>query len=192
MARAFYTIGHSTRTIAGFAALLQSVGVGRVVDVRSVPRSRTNSQYNVTVLPAHLAAYAIEYEHLADLGGLRRRSESVAAHVNGFWRHPGFHNYADYALSQAFDRGLDRLLALGTDDTCALMCAEAVWWRCHRRIIADYLLARGAAVYHLMGSDRIQPARLTPGAQTSNDGKVTYPAGGMLDPIVNTEITWIY
>ena len=94
--------------------------------------------------------------------------------VNGFWENQSFHNYADYALSDEFAAALDELLAISSDRRCAIMCAEAVWWRCHRRIISDYLLARGRTVCHLMGGGRVDPARLTPGAKPE-DGKVFYP-----------------
>ena len=111
---------------------------------------------------------------MANLGGLRGRSHEVPPEVNAFWDNQSFHNYADYALSDDFAAGLEELLELGAGRRCAIMCAEAVWWRCHRRIIADYLLARGRGVFHLMGSNRVDPARLTPAA-TLADGAITYP-----------------
>ena len=97
--------------------------------------------------------------------------------MNGFWENQSFHNYADYALSGEFERGLDRLTSLAAKRPTAIMCAEAVWWRCHRRIIADYLLIRGWEVIHLMGEGRIEPAKLTPGAR-EHDGQIVYPAEG--------------
>jgi uncharacterized protein (DUF488 family) len=170
-----FTVGHSTRSIPEFADLLRAGPVELVVDVRTVPRSRQNPQYNEDVLAAELAKYQIDYEHMADLGGLRGRSKDVPPAVNGFWENQSFHNYADYALSSEFSAGLDDLLELSSARRCAVMCAEAVWWRCHRRIIADYLLARGRPVFHLMGAGRLEAAKLTPGAKII-DGTITYPA----------------
>ena len=170
-----YTIGHSTRSIPEFCDLLRRGPVELVVDVRTVPRSRRNPQYNEDVLGGELLPYQVSYCRIADLGGLRARSSAIAPEVNGFWENQSFHNYADYALSDQFADALGQLLHISATRRCAIMCAEAVWWRCHRRIIADYLLARGRAVLHLLGADRIDPARLTPGAEIE-DGKVLYPA----------------
>lgn len=150
-----------------------------VIDVRTVPRSRTNPQYNFDVLPDELAQFGIGYERIAELGGLRRRSKSVPADVNAFWENQSFHNYADYALSEEFQQGLERLESVAAECRSAIMCAEAVWWRCHRRIIADYLLLDGWTVIHLMGEGRTEPARLTPAA-TERDGHLVYPAA---DPV---------
>lgn len=176
MANPFYTIGHSTRPLDEFIALLQSADVTLVVDVRTVPRSRTNPQYNSDVLPAALLKNHIGYEHIAALGGLRARQRQVPADVNGFWENESFHNYADYAMGEQFREGLARLRELGRTPRCAIMCAEAVWWRCHRRIIADYLLAAGETVLHIMGPANIVPARLTDGAKLGSAGVLTYPA----------------
>jgi uncharacterized protein (DUF488 family) len=170
-----YTIGHSTATIAEFVDLLRVGEVGMVVDVRTVPRSRHNPQYNLDVLADELAPFQIGHEYVRELGGLRGKSHDVGPEVNGLWRNQSFHNYADYALSGGFAQGLARLLELAAGQRCAIMCAEAVWWRCHRRIIADYLLARGLAVTHLMWPHRAEPASLTPGA-VIRDERVTYPA----------------
>ncbi len=170
-----YTIGHSTRSIEGFVDLLRSGGVQHLVDVRTIPRSRTNPQYNLDTLPDTLAQCQIRYTIIPELGGRRSRQPGVAPEINGYWANQSFHNYADYAMSEAFRHGLDELTAISAQTRCAIMCAEAVWWRCHRRIIADYLLADGRAVLHLMGKDRIEPAKITPGAVRS--GRVlTYPS----------------
>ena len=169
------TIGHSTRTIEEFVALLRTGEVSMVVDVRTIPRSRTNPDYNLDRLPAALAQRDIGHIRIAELGGLRKRSPGVPDGLNGYWKNRSFHNYADYALSDDFAAGLGRLLELSRDRTCAIMCSEAVWWRCHRRIIADYLILRGREVVHLMGDSRLEPAGLTPGAVPSGD-VVTYPA----------------
>ena len=169
-----FTIGHSTRSIPDFVDLLRCGRVDRVIDVRTVPRSRRNPQYNEDVLGDELGPYQLTYGRIADLGGLRSRSADVAPDVNAFWVNQSFHNYADYALSAKFQAALDELLETAAQRRCAIMCAEAVWWRCHRRIITDYLLVRGRSVFHLMGQDRIDPAKLTPAA-TPEDGKITYP-----------------
>jgi uncharacterized protein (DUF488 family) len=172
--RPVFTIGHSTRTIPEFAAILGNAGVELVVDVRTVPRSRTNPQYNEQVLPAELEPFGIAALRIAELGGLRSRSHEVPPALNGWWQNRSFHNYADYALSDSFADGLAALVALADQRPTAIMCSEAVWWRCHRRIIADYLLLGGRQVFHLMGGGRIEPASLTAGAEP-RDGKLTYP-----------------
>lgn len=175
-----YTVGHSTRTIPEFVELLRAGGVQLVIDVRTVPRSRANPQYNADALPGALAEWQIGYDRIAELGGLRGRSHDVAPEVNGFWENQSFHNYADYALSDAFAEGLDRLSRFADERPTAIMCSEAVWWRCHRRIIADYLLMRGRAVLHLMGKDRVDPARMTAGARR-RDGHLVYPVAAPAD-----------
>ena len=172
----FFTIGHSTRLIGEFIDLLADWKVGLVVDVRTIPRSRTNPQYNRETLPRSLSESQIAYEHIAELGGRRSRAREIPPHVNGFWENQSFHNYADYAMGEAFHLGLTRLRDLGHVRCCAVMCAEAVWWRCHRRIIADYLLAAGERVFHILGPDAVTPASLTKVATAHPDGALTYPA----------------
>ncbi len=176
MTNPFYTIGHSTRSIDEFIGLLRAAEVRLVADVRTVPRSRRNPQFNRETLPATLAECQIGYEHIATLGGLRGHSSDVAPSVNGFWQNQSFHNYADYAMSESFRDGLARLRELGHAMPTAIMCAEAVWWQCHRRIITDYLLAAGERVLHIMAAGRIEPAQMTEGAKPSPQGTVTYPA----------------
>ena len=175
MALTFFTIGHSTRSIGEFIELLVASKIGVVVDVRTVPRSRTNPQYNRDALPASLSGFQIAYQHIAELGGLRPRSRNVRPAVNGFWENQSFHNYADYAMSADFRSGLARLREIGSVRHCAIMCAEAVWWRCHRRIITDYLLAAGEQVFHIMGPGKIAQATLTKVARPHSDGTLTYP-----------------
>src|SRR5947208_17147744 len=174
MGNAVFTIGHSTRSAGELVALLKGAGVERLVDVRSVPRSRSNPQFNADALPERLAASGIGYTHLAALGGLRHHPKGAPPSVNALWRSDAFRNYADYAMTPAFRAGLDQLCGLAHDERCAIMCAEAVWWRCHRRIIADYLLARGVAVTHIMGSAKLDPATPTPGSRTRPDGTILY------------------
>jgi len=171
----YFTVGHSTRPLAEFIDLLEPNGVARVIDVRSFPRSRTNAQYNVESLPAALESHGIGYEHMPALGGKRGRSRDVPEDTNAFWDVEGFHNYADYALGDEFRRGLERLLAIGDRERVAVMCAEAVWWRCHRRIIADYLLAVDRDVWHILARDNVEPARITAAARPGPAGTLVYP-----------------
>jgi uncharacterized protein (DUF488 family) len=171
-----FTIGHSTHPIDEFIRMLQQAAIVRVVDVRSIPRSRTNPQFNTDVLSESLASAGIGYLHLAALGGRRHRPKGAPPSPNPLWRHQAFRNYADYALTEAFRGGLDELEALAKTERCAIMCSEAVWWRCHRRIISDYLLAGGITVAHIMGPGKIDPATLTPGARKLPDGHVIYEA----------------
>ena len=173
----FFTIGHSTRSADEFVGLLKGAGVTFVADVRTVPRSRTNPQYNRDVLPQALSKFQINYEHIAALGGLRGHTRDVAESVNAFWQNQSFHNYADYAMSDNFRDGLLRLRNQGHTKRCAIMCAEAVWWRCHRRIIADYLLSAGETVFHILGDNRVEEARLTEAAIAGPNGTLVYPAG---------------
>jgi uncharacterized protein (DUF488 family) len=175
MSRDYCTIGHSTRPLEEFVAMLREGAADLVVDVRAIPRSRTNPLYNRDALPRNLAPFQIGYEHVADLGGRRSKAAGVPDDVNAFWQNRSCRNYADYALSDAFEAGLSRLMQLGETRRCAIMCSEAVWWRCHRRIIADYLLHRGEAVLHLMGPGHVEPASITPAAVASEHGKLLYP-----------------
>jgi uncharacterized protein (DUF488 family) len=170
-----FTIGHSTRTIAEFVELLRAGEVRLVVDIRSFPRSRTNPQYNVDVLPGELERFEIAHMRIAELGGLRGGSRGIPAEVNGFWENRSFHNYADYALTEAFRSGFAQLLEVSAARRTAIMCAEAVWWRCHRRIVADYLINAGRSVFHLMGTNEVIPARVTEAAVAVSGG-LNYPA----------------
>ncbi len=175
MSHPFFTIGHSTRSVAKLAELLRQSQVEQLVDVRTIPRSRTNPQFNADVLPDALAPFQIGYEHIAALGGLRGKRKAAGPSPNTFWRVKSFQNYADYALTAGFGSGLARLKAIGQEHRCAIMCAEAVWWRCHRRIIADYLLAGGADVFHIMGPGHVDAATLTPGAVVRARDAIVYP-----------------
>ncbi len=153
---AYFTVGHSTRSVSELVALLQNAGVKLLADVRAIPRSRTNPQFNIEALPPELAANGMGYEHFPELGG--RRGRALADSPNEFWEHASFRNYADYA---------------GTPT--AIMCAEAVWWRCHRRIVADYLIAAGDTVFHILAAGKIEPAKLTPAARRTPEGILVYP-----------------
>jgi uncharacterized protein (DUF488 family) len=175
MTHRFFTIGHSTRTVDEFLDLLRPQEVKLIVDVRTIPRSRTNPQYDATKLAEALSGFDIGYEHIAELGGLRGKKRDVPADVNAFWENQRFHNYADYAMSDEFRSGLARLRQLGHGATSAIMCAEAVWWRCHRRIIADYLITAGETVFHILGTNHVVPASITPGAVPTASGTLSYP-----------------
>jgi uncharacterized protein (DUF488 family) len=170
-----FTIGHSTRTLAEFVALLRQVDVTLLVDVRSFPRSRATPQFNGDTMPKILAAASIGYRHLRALGGRRHHRKSAPPSLNVYWRVAAFRNYADYAGTEEFRAALNGLSALARNNRCAIMCAEAVWWRCHRRIIADHLLAQGWRVEHIMGPRQVVEAALTPGARVMGDGSLVYP-----------------
>jgi uncharacterized protein (DUF488 family) len=178
----FFTIGHSTRSLEALLELLKEVHIDLVADIRTIPRSRTNPQFNKSALPDALAAFDVSYEHMAALGGLRGKARTSPPDVNGFWTNESFHNYADYALSAEFHAGLGHLLGEGHRLRCTLMCSEALWWRCHRRIVADYLIAAGETVFHIMDQGRLEPARLTPGAVVQSGGTIVYPATKGSDP----------
>lgn len=174
MAKPFFTIGHSRRPIEEFVALLRAAEVRLVVDVRRVPRSRNNPQYAQDILSAKLNTSDLDYIHIPELGGLRSRSPVPRA-VNAFWQNESFHNYADYAIGDEFQLGLRQLRQLGHAQQCAIMCAEIVWWRCHRRIIADYLIAAGETVIHILSPGRRQLATSTETLVRCPNGTLVYP-----------------
>ncbi|HEX2650056.1 MAG TPA: DUF488 domain-containing protein [Burkholderiales bacterium] len=166
-----YTVGHSTRAAADFLELLRSHGVQRVVDVRTVPKSRHNPQFGQENLRASLESAGIGYTHMPALGGLRRaRADSP----NAGWHNASFRGYADYMQTPEFAGGLEALIALAERERIAVMCAEAVPWRCHRSLIADALLARGIASEDISSPTRTVPHRMTPFAKV-NGTAVTYP-----------------
>ena len=165
-----FTIGHSTRTLDSFIELLRTRGIKRLVDVRRVPRSRQNPQFNLDTLPEMLCAADIEYAHIGGLGGLRRaRPDSL----NTGWRNTSFRGYADYMQTPEFEVGLETLIQIAADQPAAIMCAEAVPWRCHRSLIADALKVRGWAVQHIISASRMQPHSLTSFAKVQG-GQITY------------------
>jgi len=171
----FYTIGHSTWSIEAFIALLREAGVELAIDVRTVPKSRHNPQFNTDVLAQSLQEAGIAYRHMAALGGLRSARKDGHPSPNRFWDNENFRNFADYTATAAFKQGLEELRRLGRAKVCAIMCAEAVWWSCHRRIITDYLLAAGETVIHIMGEGHLDEAHMTEAAVTGRDGVITYP-----------------
>ena len=170
----FFTIGHSTRTLLDFVEVLRAYKIEIVIDVRHIPRSYANPQFNRETLANSLSSFQIDYTHIAELGGLRGKQLGAVPSRNGFWRVRAFQNYADYALTPQFHAGLERLRRLGHARCSVVMCAEVLWWRCHRRIISDHLLAEGVTVAHIMGRNRIDLAKLTPGARLLG-GKIVYP-----------------
>jgi uncharacterized protein (DUF488 family) len=166
-----YTIGHSTRPFASFLRLLRAHGVGRVLDVRTVPRSRHNPQYDRATLSPALHRAGLHYRHLPGLGGLRHpRRDSI----NRGWTNTGFRGYADYMQTPAFAAALDRAIALAREEPAVLMCAEAVPWRCHRSLIADALIVRGIAAEEITSGIRTRPHVLTPWAVVDGT-RITYP-----------------
>lgn len=173
MTSPIFTIGHSTRALEEFIGLLGEAGVELLVDVRAFPRSRRQPQFNPDTMPEALGPAGIGYAHLPALGG--RRGKAPGPSPNTGWREEAFRNYADHALMPEFRAGFEELMRLAGERPAAIMCAEALWWQCHRRIVADYLLAAGAEVRHIMGPGKIEPARITPGAVVQADGTVLYP-----------------
>ena len=166
-----FTVGHSTRPIDEFLALLTGHRIARLVDVRTVPRSRHNPQFGSDLLPPALDRAGIAYTHLPALGGLRHtRTDSP----NTAWKNASFRGYADYMLTPDFDRALDDLIAMVARERVAIMCAEAVPWRCHRSLIADALTARGIPVTHILSAGRTQPHTMTSFAHVEGT-QVTYP-----------------
>lgn len=166
------TVGHSTRTIDEFLDLLKAHGVEAVVDVRTVPRSRHNPQFNHDTLPASLKAEGIEYIHMPRLGGLRHARKDSR---NTGWRNSSFRGFADYMQTEEFETGIKELIELSRDGRIAVMCAEAVPWRCHRSLIADALSVRNIKVEHIMGPKKLQEHKLTPFARIKGV-EITYPA----------------
>ena len=176
MTNPFYTIGHSTRSLDEFTTLLKSAELGLVADVRTMPRSRSNPQYNSAALAEFLSTLDIGYVHVAALGGLRGRQPDVPPATNAFWQNKSFHNYADYAMGEDFHIGFNKLRELGHAKRCTIMCAETLWWRCHRRIISDYLIAAGETVFHILGPGQIKQAQMTSAAKLGLAGTLEYPA----------------
>jgi len=167
-----YTIGHSTWTVEQLVELLKAYRVSTLVDVRTVPRSRHTPQFNRETLPETLKEAGTGYAHMSGLGGLRRaRPDSI----NTGWRNASFRGYADYMLTRKFEESLDQLIELAGKEQIAIMCAEAVSWRCHRSLIADALTARGIRVRHIMSLSRADEHELTPFARVDG-ARITYPA----------------
>lgn len=180
----FLTIGHSNRDAETVIAMLKAAGVDMLADVRAFPRSRSNPAFNIDTFPALLQEHDIAYRHFEELGGRRKRQEDMEPALNGYWRVQSFHNYADYALSNEFRSAIANIEAFANDCRVALMCSEAVWWRCHRQIIADHLMARGHEVIHLMAPDRREEAEMTEGAIIRQSDEVIYPSSGYTSELI--------
>jgi uncharacterized protein (DUF488 family) len=166
-----FTVGHSTRSLEELVRLLRQNGVRRLIDVRTLPGSRKVPQFNREVLRAALAQTGIDYVHMRELGGLRKpRPDSE----NTGWRNSSFRGFADHMQTIEFGHALERLIELAEEEPSAIMCAEAVPWRCHRSLIADALAARGHEVLHIFGAAKVEPHRMTPFARVE-DGRVRYP-----------------
>jgi uncharacterized protein (DUF488 family) len=172
-----WTIGHSTRGIDEFISLLKENLIKLLVDVRAFPGSKRYPQFNKDALKESLTARGIRYEHFAELGGKRKSKPDSR---NTAWRNASFRAYADYMETEQFQRGIERLLeAAAETGPTAIMCAEAVWWRCHRSLIADYLKARGVEVLHILGANKVDPHPYTPAARIVK-GELSYRRESLL------------
>jgi uncharacterized protein (DUF488 family) len=165
------TVGHSNRPIEDFLGLLEAHGVNCIVDVRTIPRSRHNPQFNSDAIKESLRRADIRYVHRKQLGGLRHAAKDS---INTGWRNASFRGFADYMQTPEFDEALTELIAFAKGKRCAIMCAEAVPWRCHRSLIADALTVRGISVAHIMSRTKLQPHSLTPFSRV-REKKLTYP-----------------
>ena len=177
MARQLWTIGHSTTPIDEFLALLKSHGITRLVDVRTVPHSRHNPQFDTHTLAKHLKWAHLAYVHQPELGGLRKPQQGS---INAGWKNASFRGYADYMQTKHFGAALETLMTGGQNAPTAIMCAEAVPWRCHRSLIADALAIRGWTVRHIMTKTKADTHRLTPFAVVE-EGRITYPPSDPLE-----------
>ena len=166
-----YTIGHSTRTLDAFLALLHAHQISQLADVRTVPKSRRHPHFAGEALAQTLPQAGIAYRHIAALGGLRKPRKDSR---NTAWRHESFRGYADHMETPAFQRALDDVIAWSDAQPTVVMCAEAVWWQCHRQLIADALVARNVEVRHIMSAGAAPPHALTAFARV-DDGRVSYP-----------------
>jgi uncharacterized protein (DUF488 family) len=168
-----WTVGHSTHSVAELAEIVKAHGVEQIVDIRTIRRSRANPQFNEAVIGKALAKRGVGYRIDEALGGRRGKAKRPPTLANDAWENASFKNYADYALTAEFRAGLAELMKLAKKPT-AIMCAEAVWWRCHRRIVADWLIARKVEVLHIMSETSAPEATLTPFAKIVR-GRVHYP-----------------
>ncbi len=168
-----WTVGHSTHSLDAFAGLLGAHQIAQVADIRTVPRSRRSPQFDTHALAVSLPERGVAYVHLARLGGWRHTSSDSP---NDGWRNVSFRGYADYAMGEDFADGFAQLLRLAAAGRTAMMCSEALWWRCHRRLVADRLVVAGETVCHIGSDGRASAHELTTFATVGHDGAVTYPA----------------
>ena len=172
-----WTVGHSTRTIDEFISLLKANEIKVLADVRAWPSSKRYPQFNKDRLTESLNAHGIRYEYFPELGGKRKTKPDSR---NTAWRNASFRGYADYMETEQYQKGIERLLDVSrSDGSTAIMCAEAVWWRCHRSLIADYLKARGVEVLHILGPNKAEPHPYTPVARIVN-GELSYEPDSLL------------
>jgi uncharacterized protein (DUF488 family) len=172
-----WTIGHSTRTIDEFISLLKANGIKLLADVRAFPGSKRYPQFNKETLAESLNAHGIRYEHFPELGGKRKSKPDSR---NTTWRNASFRGYADYIETEQFEKGIERLLDVAAEaGPTAMMCAEAVWWHCHRSLIADYLKARGVEVLHVLAANKVEPHPYTSAARIVN-GELSYSPDSLL------------
>ena len=174
-----YTIGHSTLLFDEFVGRLKSFRVAILADIRSLPGSKRWPQFNREAMEEHLPNRGVEYVWLQALGGRRSRGLGKSS-PNMAWEKLSFRNYADYMLTPDFAAGIDALLSIARRGTTAIMCAEALYWRCHRRLVSDYLVSHGVAVEHIMSARASRPHALTPAARAQKDGSLVYPPGASL------------
>jgi uncharacterized protein (DUF488 family) len=167
-----WTIGHSTRSADDFVSLLLGHQIDRLADIRTIPQSRRHPHFGRGALEARLGEEGIRYQHFPELGGLRKPQPDS---VNGGWKHQAFRGYADHMQTPAFGVAVEELLAFGQGGEVAVMCAEAVWWRCHRMLLSDALVAKSIDVEHLLSPTLVQPHRLTPFARIRDGRQVWYP-----------------
>ena len=176
-----FTIGHSTRSLAALIDALKGAGADAVADIRRFPRSRRHPYFNSETLAPALSEAGIAYRHCSGLGGRRAGREDGKPSPHTLWREPGFRNFADYAETDDFRAAFAELTAMAEQGNPAILCAEAVWWRCHRRIVTDYLIAAGTPVVHIFDENKRVPAVLTPEAVRQGDGTLLYAgAQGLL------------
>lgn len=180
-----FTIGHSNHSLDAFLALLQQHRIETLVDIRRFPGSKRHPQFSRESLSAALQAQGIEYLWLEALGGRRQRQKDGPPSPNEGLRHPSFRNYADYMLTDGFRQGVAKLLEIAEVRRTALMCAEALFWRCHRRLVSDYLTANGVGVQHIFPNGEVKPHEMTPEARVEN-GTVTYPGPPTLFDVEGT------
>jgi uncharacterized protein (DUF488 family) len=170
-----YTIGHSNRSLEDFLALLKEFDIRALADIRSQPSSRKFPHFNRENLETVLPGYDVNYLWLPKLGGRRRTRKGFDSPNMGLTS-PGFRSYADYMSEEEFRKGVGELLSIASESTMAYMCAEALYWRCHRRLLSDYLVAQGVLVRHILGHKSLRAHEITEGAVVTQEGNVIYPA----------------
>jgi uncharacterized protein (DUF488 family) len=170
-----YTIGHSNRSLEDFLALLKEFAIQALADIRSQPDSRKFPHFNLENLETVLPRHGVEYLWLPKLGGRRRTRKGFDSPNKGLTS-SGFRSYADYMCEEDFRQGVEQLLSVASEARTAYMCAEALYWQCHRRLLSDYLVAQGVEVLHILGPKNVRPHKITEGTLVTQQGNVFYPA----------------